>query len=170
MARLIVIMGVSGCGKSTIGQMLADRLGVTYLEGDELHPAENVAKMSAGTPLTDADRAPWFDAILRTAQRESESGSDGATDVVLGCSALKASYRQYLLKGFPESRFIYLKGDFEIIRARMEQRQHFMPPELLRSQFDTLEEPTELSSDQCLKLDIQLATQSIVDHCQQWLS
>jgi len=133
---IVVVMGVSGCGKSTIGQLLADRLGCPFLDADELHPPGNVAKMAAGTPLTDADRQPWLE-LLNARLRGRESA-------VLACSALKDSYRRILSKGLADCRFVHLRGSMELIRARMEKRQHrFMPASLLASQFATLEPPAE---------------------------
>ena len=131
---IVIVMGVSGCGKSTIGQLLAGRLGYPFLDADELHPPGNVAKMAAGTPLTDADRQPWLE-LLNTKLR-------GEANAVLACSALKQSYRQILSKGLADCRFVHLRGSMELIRARMEKRQHrFMPASLLESQFATLEPP-----------------------------
>jgi carbohydrate kinase (thermoresistant glucokinase family) len=131
---IVIVMGVSGCGKSTIGQLLADRLGFPFLDADELHPPGNVAKMAAGTPLTDADRQPWLELL--------NVKLHGQENAVLACSALKESYRQLLSKGLADCRFVHLRGSMELIRARMEKRQHrFMPASLLESQFATLEPP-----------------------------
>jgi len=131
---IVVVMGVSGCGKSTIGQLLADRLGCPFLDADELHPPGNVAKMAAGTPLTDADRQPWLE-LLNAKLR-------GQENAVLACSALKETYRRTLSKGLADCRFVHLRGSMELIRARMEKRRHrFMPASLLESQFATLEPP-----------------------------
>ena len=131
---IVVVMGVSGSGKSTIGQMLAARLNCSFLDADEYHPPENVAKMAAGTPLTDADRWPWLEK-LNGKLIESRSA-------VLACSALKESYRAVLAKGLPECRFVHLRGSIELIRARLKERQHrYMPASLLESQFAALEPP-----------------------------
>jgi gluconokinase len=148
---VIIVMGVSGCGKSTIGQPLAARLGYPFLDADEFHPPGNVAKMAAGTPLTDADRQPWLEQLngkLR-AQRNA----------VLACSALKESYRQILSNGIDNCRFVHLRGSIELIRARLAERKHrYMPASLLESQFATLEPPegaieVDISKDpqQCLE-------------------
>ena len=127
-------MGVSGSGKSTVGQLLASRLDCPFLDGDDFHPPENVAKMAAGTPLTDADRWPWLEK-LNGKLIENQAA-------VLACSALKESYRQVLAQGLADCRFVHLHGSIELIRARLEQRQHrYMPASLLESQFATLEPP-----------------------------
>jgi gluconokinase len=131
---VIIVMGVSGCGKSTIGQLLADRLGYPFLDADELHPPGNVAKMAAGTPLTDADRQPWLELL--------NAKLHGQDNAVLACSALKESYRQILSKGLADCRFVHLRGSMDLIRAQTEERRHrFMPASLLESQFATLEAP-----------------------------
>ena len=133
-------MGVSGSGKTTVGRLLADRLGATFIEGDAYHPAANVAKMERGEPLTDADRAPWLDALRAVIEELLERDATG----VVACSALKARYRERLHVGHPRVRLVYLEGDPPTIRARMEARaDHFMPPDLLRSQFEALEPPTD---------------------------
>ena len=126
-------MGVSGCGKSTVGALLARRLGVEFLDGDEFHPPENVAKMAAGVPLEDADRRPWLERLnAELRQRDN---------VVLACSALKESYRQTLSQGV-DCRLVHLRGPIELIRARLAERKHrYMPASLLESQFAALEPP-----------------------------
>ena len=131
---IVIVMGVSGCGKSTIGQLLADRLGYPFLDADEFHPSANVAKMAAGTPLTDDDRRPWLE-LLNGKLRAQKNA-------VLACSALKESYRQILSRGLADCRFVHLSGSIELIRARLAERKHrYMPASLLDSQFAALEAP-----------------------------
>jgi gluconokinase len=131
-----VVMGVSGCGKSTVGQALASSQGVSYVEGDQFHPEANVAKMSAGTPLNDEDRAGWLLA-LQSQVRDAQQRDAG---LVLSCSALKRRYRDLLRQGDPALRFAHLNGPRELISARMQARSnHYMPPSLLDSQFRDLE-------------------------------
>jgi len=126
-------MGVSGSGKSTVGALLAEQLGVEFLDADEFHPPENVAKMAAGAPLTDADRGPWLERLNAELQNRK--------DAVLACSALKASYRRTLAQAI-DCRFVHLRGPIELIRARLQARRHrYMPASLLESQFATLEPP-----------------------------
>ena len=133
------MMGVSGSGKSLIGAGLARALGLTFVEGDDYHPAENVERMSLGVPLTDDDRAGWLRAL---AARIGEA-KDAGTGLVMTCSALKRSYRDVLRAGASELRFVFLRGPRELIAGRLAgRRQHFMPPSLLDSQFATLEEPS----------------------------
>jgi len=133
---IVVVMGVSGCGKSTIGSLLASRLNCPFLDADAFHPAENVAKMAAGTPLTDGDRKPWLETLNGMLRRQRNA--------VLACSALKESYRETLSTGLPELRFVHLRGGIELIRARLSERRHrYMPASLLESQFATLEPPLD---------------------------
>ena len=135
---VIVVMGVSGSGKSTVGRMLAARLGWTFRDGDEFHPETNVAKMQAGTPLNDEDRRPWLLAIQQFMRAEQSAGRSA----VIACSALKESYRDLLLRGEPWVRFVHLTGPREMIEQRMRARAgHFMPVALLDSQLATLETP-----------------------------
>jgi carbohydrate kinase (thermoresistant glucokinase family) len=135
---IVIVMGVSGVGKTTIGQALAERLGWRFMEGDDYHPADNVAKMASGTPLEDADRWPWLDRLnllLRELQVKNEPA-------VLTCSALKESYRRRLTKGLAPFQLVHLHGSYELIRARVGQRKHrYMPASLLESQYATLEPP-----------------------------
>lgn len=134
---MLVVMGVSGSGKSTIARRLAEALGYAFLDGDDLHPPANIAKMSAGVPLEDADRAPWLDAIAAWMQRERAAGRSA----VVACSALKRVYRERLRQVGPAVRFLYLAVDHDELARRMRARAHFMPPKLLGSQLATLEEP-----------------------------
>ncbi|MCC8246820.1 gluconokinase [Saccharothrix luteola] len=132
----VVVMGVSGSGKSTVARMLADRLGRPMAEADEFHPAANIGKMSAGTPLTDADRAPWLAAIRDWITERAAAGES----TVVTCSALKRAYRDVLRGADARVRFLHLHGTADVIGERMSHRSgHFMPPSLLRSQFDALE-------------------------------
>ena len=134
----IVAMGVSGCGKSTTGQALADHFGWPFIEGDAFHPAANVAKMRAGTPLGDDDRAPWLRALADEIARNEALGQSS----IMGCSALKRAYRDAIIGDRPDVALVYLRGSRELIGRRMASRQHhFMPTALLDSQFATLEEP-----------------------------
>ncbi|MFF3939454.1 gluconokinase [Streptomyces phaeofaciens] len=132
--HVVVVMGVAGTGKTTIGPLLAARLGVPYAEGDDFHPQANITKMSAGTPLDDEDRWPWLDAIGTWAHERAGRGG------VVSCSALKRSYRDRLRAAAPGLVFVHLTGSRELIEDRMGHRQgHFMPTALLDSQFATLE-------------------------------
>ncbi|MGH3330318.1 MAG: gluconokinase [Nocardioidaceae bacterium] len=133
----VVVMGVSGTGKSTVARRLAARLGLYFLEGDSFHPAENVAKMSAGIPLTDEDRLPWLETLgALVAQRHAQGVS-----TVLTCSALRRGYRDILRNAVPggDLLFVHLQAAYDVLEERMAARDHFMPSSLLRSQLDTLE-------------------------------
>jgi gluconokinase len=142
----VLLMGVSGSGKSTVGPALAAELNWPFLDADTLHPQANVAKMASGIPLTDADRWPWFDRIVAEMRRYAAAGKN----IVIACSALKQAYRDRLASG-GSLRVVYLKGDAETIAPRLaERRGHFMPPSLLASQFATLEEP-----DNAIVVDIK---------------
>jgi gluconokinase len=137
---VVVLMGVSGCGKTTVGRALAEALHWEFHEADSLHPAENVAKMSGGVPLDDSDRAPWLAAV----RADIEACTGRAGRAVVACSALKLAYRLVLAPDPSNVRFVHLKGDPALIRRRLEERSgHFMKEGLLRSQLDALEEPTE---------------------------
>jgi carbohydrate kinase (thermoresistant glucokinase family) len=128
----IVVMGVTGCGKTTVGIALAEALGIEFIDSDDLHSEANKKKMSSGTPLTDADREPWLQAVSRALQSHES--------VVVACSALKKSYRSTILAGAPTTKFVHLNGSQELIFARLSERSnHFMPIGLLDSQFHTLE-------------------------------
>ena len=136
--RVLVVMGVSGCGKSTVAALLAGRYGWPFEEGDSLHPQSNVDKMRAGHPLTDDDRKPWLEKVALWIEHQLDAGRNG----VITCSALKRSYRNTLNRRGDGVVFVYLAGDFDTIAARLALRQgHYMPPSLLQSQFDSLEEP-----------------------------
>jgi gluconokinase len=139
-AMVVVLMGVSGVGKTEVGTRLAQALGGSFAEGDDYHPPANVEKMRSGIPLDDADRGPW----LETLSREIGRWLDAGQTVVLACSALKQCYRDVLQAGRPAVRFVYLKGDEALIRARLQGRHgHYMPASLLDSQFTALEEPAD---------------------------
>jgi carbohydrate kinase (thermoresistant glucokinase family) len=136
---VIVVMGVSGSGKSTVGELLAQRLRWEYADADRFHPASNIKKMHAGIPLTDEDRWPWLDAIAAWIDVTRRAGGHG----VVGCSALKRSYRDVLIGDRADVCLVYLKGDKDLIARRIAHRhKHFMPSSLLQSQFEALEEPT----------------------------
>lgn len=146
-------MGVSGCGKSSLGAALAHKLGVPFVEGDALHPATNVEKMRAGTPLTDDDRWPWLDRIA-TSLGESDA-------IVVSCSALRRAYRDRLrARGWP-IHFVHLAGSQSVMAGRMAKRgAHYMPVSLLDSQFATLEPP---GADEALTLDVAMPLGSMVE-------
>ncbi|WP_297793600.1 gluconokinase [uncultured Eudoraea sp.] len=149
------IMGVSGCGKSTIGNLLADKLNVPFYDGDNYHSELNVKKMASGRPLTDNDRQDWLRSLNDLARSHSQKGA------VIACSALKESYRHILdadLKG--NSKWIYLDGSFEDIMNRLRKRKgHFMPSDLLKSQFETLEPPHK-----AIQVSINRAPEEIVEN------
>lgn len=152
--RYFVIMGVAGSGKTTVGRALAAALGWEFYDGDDYHPPENIAKMAVGIPLDDTDRFPWLETLRRLIASRLRDGRP----FVLACSALKAEYRDILLKDNPGGQIIYLKGDYALIRDRLLKRSgHYMKPELLDSQFETLEEP-----DHAFTVDIRLSVDEIV--------
>lgn len=156
-----VVMGVTSCGKSSVGEGLASRLGASFAEGDALHPAANIAKMSAGIPLNDEDRWPWLEQVGK-----SLSGPDGK---IASCSALKRSYRAYIASaaGRPV-RFIFLAGDRTLLQQRIANRKnHFMPPSLLESQLNTLEPPAD--DEPALRLSIANPVETLVQQAAQWL-
>ena len=133
---IVLVMGVSGAGKTAIGERLAQRLGFRFIDADDHHPAQNVAKMASGIPLDDADRQPWLEKL--------NSMLRGETNAVLACSALKARYRETLARGVDDFRTIFLNPDPALVRARLEARKHrYMPASLLASQLATLEPPVE---------------------------
>lgn len=154
----IIVMGVSGCGKSSLGRPLAAALGVEFVEGDALHPARNIERMAAGIALTDDDRADWL-AALASRLANARSARQG---LVVACSALKRRYRDVLRGGAPDLHLVHLRGSPETLAARMAQREgHYMPASLLQSQLDTLEPPQ--ADEQALEFDIAQPVAQIVD-------
>lgn len=151
----VVVMGVSGCGKSTVGRALASSLGVPFIEGDELHPPRNVALMAAGTPLTDDDRRDWLQAVAAALARATGTGA------VAACSALKRSYRDILRSGAPVLHFVHLTGDRALLEERMLHRSgHYMPASLLQSQLDILEPPAP--DEAAITLDLDATPDEVV--------
>ena len=137
MVVIIIVLGVSGAGKTTVGKLLAQELGWRFVEGDDFHPAANVEKMRNGIPLTDEDRRPWLTSLRELIERCLAAGENA----VLACSALKKKYRSYLRVN-EKVKFVYLRGDYELVAGQLRERHgHFMDPQLLRSQFEALEEP-----------------------------
>lgn len=155
---VLVVMGVAGSGKTTVGAMLAGRLGWLYAEADAFHPAANVDKMAAGIPLTDADRAPWLDAIGRWIDERAAAGEPG----VVSCSGLKRVYRDRLRHGRPQVRLVFLEGSRELIGRRLTARHgHFMRAEMLDSQFADLEPPAP--DEQATTVSIEPPPNEIVE-------
>lgn len=152
--RFFIVMGVSGCGKSSVGQTLASRLGWSFYDADDFHPPENVAKMASGTPLNDSDRAPWLASLHDMISSSLKADKPG----VLACSALKERYRQQLMDNNEGVQIVYLKGSYDLIWSRMSARKdHYMKPHMLKSQFEALEEPTN-----ALTIDISMSIDDIV--------
>ncbi len=155
---LVVVMGVSGSGKTTIGTLVAHELGVEFIDGDSLHPIENVQKMASGTPLNDDDRWPWLEIV---GQRLHEHGQQ-QQGLVIACSALKRVYRERIRSQAPGALFLHLDGSLEVLTGRLEGRSgHFMPPTLLQSQLDTLE-PLEVEEGG-YKLNIDQPVEDMVN-------
>ena len=154
----LIVMGVSGSGKSTVAELLGKRLGWRFEDGDSFHPASNVAKTKAGHPLTDEDRWPWLNAIADEIARVCGRGEQ----IIIACSALKHTDRDVLLRGRDDVRFVFLKGTQELIADRLSQRKgHFMPPGLLTSQFNTLEPPE--AGEHVITASIDESVEAIVD-------
>lgn len=140
MSNTIILMGVSGSGKTTIGQALSTTTGWSFYDGDDYHPLENIEKMSQGIPLNDDDRLIWLETLSELISEKSSSGED----LILACSALKRAYRQKLRSKNRDVLFVFLEGDFDLIWQRMQLRKsHYMKPEMLKSQFAILEPPVE---------------------------
>jgi gluconokinase len=155
--RIAVIMGVSGSGKTTVGRALAQRLGWQFQEGDALHPAENIAKMKAGHPLDDEDRAPWLAAVAAHIDEWRRRGECG----VITCSALKRRYRDIIIGNRADVRLIYLEGSPALIGKRVSARRgHFMPPALLDSQFAALEPP--VGEENAITVSVHMPVDAIV--------
>jgi gluconokinase len=152
---IVVVMGVTASGKSTVGRRAAARLGWPFYDADDFHPPENVAKMSRGEPLTDDDRAPWLEALHRSMAEHDQDGRSA----FYACSALKEHYRVVLRGDLTSVHFVYLKGDVETLQARLDHRKgHFMPRTMLPSQLAALEEPAD-----ALTLDAALPSRELVD-------
>ena len=155
-AKAIIVMGVSGSGKTTVGLALAERLGWPFHDGDDFHPPANIDKMARGIPLNDADRWPWLEAIhafILKCLRHNQP-------VIIACSALKQRYRDRLSDNHPNIIFVYLRGDYDLILTRMRARQgHFMKEEMLQSQFEALEVP-----EAAQVVDIDAGLTRIIDH------
>ena len=153
----MIVMGVSGCGKSTVGQKLAAQLDLVFIDGDDLHPTSNKDKMAAGQPLNDDDRRPWLEII---GKKLAESVSNG-TPAIIACSALKRSYRDLLRTQAPGTLFVHLTGTPELIQHRLDERSHeYMPPTLLASQLSTLEAIT--SDEVAIEVNVELSPDTIV--------
>jgi len=153
MKPIIYIMGVSGSGKTTIGMALSSKTGIPFFDGDDFHSLNNKEKMKAGTPLNDDDRAQWLQTLNELAKEQT-----GVKGAVIACSALKEKYRAQLSSGVPKTNWIFLQGDYELIFERIKNRAHFMPAQLLQSQFDTLEIPQS-----ALTIDIKNDTDKIIE-------
>ena len=151
---LVVVMGVSGSGKTTIGTLVAHELGVDFIDGDSLHPLENVQKMASGTPLEDEDRWPWLEAVGRTLHEHGERREG----LVVACSALKRAYRERIRSQAPSALFLHLDGTLEVLTRRIEGRSgHFMPASLLRSQIEILEPLAQEEGGYVLDIDQPVA-------------
>ena len=163
---IAILMGVAGCGKTTVGLELARQLQWDFLDADDFHPPANIAKIARNEPLTDTDRTPWLATLQQRLQRYHQQRASA----VLACSALKHRYRQYLREECPEARMVYLKGTYSLIRDRLEQRSnHFATAGLLDSQFADLEEPSSNEYHQTLTVDINRPLEEIVSEIRHYL-
>ena len=163
--QIVVVMGASGCGKSTVGRLLAELLGAEFLEGDDLHASRNVERMAAGVPLTDDDRRDW---LLALAQRLAQAHFEQRS-LVVSCSALKRSYRDVLRGASAELAFVYLHAEAALLEARLHARtDHFMPASLLASQLQTLEAPGP--GERALTFDARLPPATIAARAAAWLN
>jgi gluconokinase len=161
---VVIVMGVSGSGKTTIATLLAGRLGWPFEDGDDFHPAANIEKMHAGIPLTDEDRWPWLQAIATWIDARRAAAEHG----VITCSALRRAYREVLRGGRPDVRLVYLKGDQSLIARRQAARHdHFMPASLMRSQFAALEEPA--ADEDAIAVSVEGRPQEIAEAVLQYL-
>jgi gluconokinase len=152
MAKIIILMGVSGAGKTAVGRLLAAELDWPFYDADDLHPAENVARMAQGVALTDKEREPWLLAVRQLIERCLAQ----VRPAIIACSALRQTYRSYLQNGRKEVQFVYLKGNYALIHSRLRQRQdHYMNADMLAGQFATLEEPQDALA---IEVDQELAT------------
>ncbi|CNE60879.1 gluconokinase [Yersinia kristensenii] len=159
--RSIIVMGVSGSGKTTVGEAVARRIHAKFIDGDDLHPRANIQKMGSGHPLNDEDRMPWLERLSDAAYSLNHKNETG----IIVCSALKRRYRDRLRAGNPEMVFLYLKGSFEVIMGRLKARSgHFMPTDLLKSQFEALEEPGAEEPD-VICVDIDADIDEVVQRC-----
>jgi gluconokinase len=157
--RFLLVMGVSGCGKTRVGKALAEKLGWDFYDADDFHPPENVARMARGIPLDDSDRGPWLAALHELISASLRAGKPG----VLACSALRERYRRRLLEGNPDVLVVYLQGNYDLIWSRLEKRSgHYMKPQMLKSQFEALEEPAN-----ALTVDIARPVDDIVQEIAQ---
>ncbi|OWF81101.1 gluconate kinase [Yersinia frederiksenii] len=159
--RSIIVMGVSGSGKTTVGEAVARRIHAKFIDGDDLHPRANIQKMGSGHPLNDEDRMPWLERLSDAAYSLNHKNETG----IIVCSALKRCYRDRLREGNPEMVFLYLKGSFDVIMGRLKARSgHFMPTDLLKSQFEALEEPGAEEPD-VICVDIDADIDEVVARC-----
>ncbi|ARB83024.1 MULTISPECIES: gluconokinase [Yersinia] len=157
----IIVMGVSGSGKTTVGEAVARQIHAKFIDGDDLHPRANIQKMGSGHPLNDEDRMPWLERLSDAAYSLNHKNETG----IIVCSALKRRYRDRLRDGNPGMVFLYLKGSFDVIMERLKVRSgHFMPTDLLKSQFDALEEPGSDEPD-VLCVDIDADIDNVVQRC-----